>query len=181
MGPRPGGATVVAAALVLMLALAAAALAGPTPGLEDRHPVDGHAVTTGALRIADSRGGSAILSGRALGPGGSVVGVLTVENLGATAQLELSRRHLVETLAPGGEPLATALRLRVRDLSDGGGDGLVYHGSLAAMPKLRLGLLSADESRRYRFLAFLPEPGLLDNSLMGSRIRFDYRWHLTRQ
>jgi hypothetical protein len=180
MDPRPGGATVMAAALVLMLALAAAALAGSTPGLEDRHPVDGHAVATGALRIADSRGGSAILSGRALGPGGSVVGVLTVENLGAAAQLELSRRHLVEILAPGGESLATALRLRVRDLSDGG-EGLVYHGSLAAMPKLRLGLLPADESRRYRFLAFLPEPGLLDNGLMGSRIRFDYRWHLIRQ
>jgi hypothetical protein len=57
----------------------------------------------------------------------------------------------------------------------------VYAGPLAAMPTLRLGLLPAGESRRYRFLAFLPEPALLDNSLMGSRLRFDYRWRLTRQ
>jgi hypothetical protein len=180
MRARPGGATVVAAALVLALALAAAALARSNMGLESRHPLGGRAEATGALRIADSRGGNAILSGPPLGPGGKVVGMLTVENLGATAQLKLSRRHLVETLASGGDPLATALRLRVRDLA-ADGDGLVYHGALAAMPTLRLGLLPAGESRRYRFLAFLPEPGLLDNGLMGSRIRFDFRWHLTRQ
>jgi hypothetical protein len=80
----------------------------------------------------------------------------------------------------GGASLAEALRLRIRHV-DGGGGRTVYAGLLAAMPTLRLGPLPADESRHYRFVAFLPEAGLLDNGLMGSRLRFDYRWRLIRQ
>ena len=179
MGLRPGGATVGAAALALTLALAVAALAGSPPKLGQGRPTKVGAAADGALRIADSRGEAAILKAPALAPGGAAVGSLTIHNLGPTAHLVLSRSHLAETLAPGGGSLVEALRLRIRHVGQGGGR-IVYAGGLATMPKLRLGLLAAGESRRYRFAAFLPEPGLVDNGLMGSRIRFDYRWHLTR-
>jgi hypothetical protein len=180
MGLRPGGATVVAAAVVLALALALAALADSKPGLDEARPTSVSAAATGALRIADSRGEGAILRVPALAPGGTAVGGLTIQNLGPSAGLLLSRSRQVETLGIGGTSLAEALRLRIRHV-DGGNGRTVYAGLLATMPMLRLGPLAADASRRYRFIAFLPEPGLLDNSLMGSRIRFDFRWRLTRQ
>jgi hypothetical protein len=49
------------------------------------------------------------------------------------------------------------------------------------MRTLRLGLLATGAERRYRFVASLPEPGFVDNSLMGARVRFDYRWRLRGQ
>jgi len=180
MGGPPGRATVAAAVLALVLALAAAALAQTQPRLAENQPLELGAAATGAMRIADSRGEGAILRARALPPGGSVTGTLTIENLGAPGRLEFSRRQLVEAPGFSGASLAGALRLSVRELAVGA-QPLVYRGLLTAMPTLRLGLLPAGAERRYRFVARLPEPGFVDNSLMGSRLRFDYRWRLRGQ
>jgi hypothetical protein len=180
MRARPGRATVGAAALAQTLVLVAAALAWSQPQLGDNRPLGVEAAAGGALRIADSRGEAAILEAPALAPGAAVVGSLTIENLGPPAGLELSRSHLTERLGAGGASPAGALRLRIRELTDDAGK-LVYGGGLVAMPTLRLGSLATGEQRRYRFVARLPEPGLVDNGLMGSRVRFDYRWHLRRQ
>jgi hypothetical protein len=177
MRARPSGGTVVAAALVLALALAAAAVARSQPKLEDAHPVTARAAATGALRIADSRQEAAILRAPALAPGAAVAGELTIRNRGAAARLLLSRHHLVEMPGAGGTYLTKALRLKIRDATPGSRK-IVYFGPLAAMPTLHLGLLPAGASRRYRFLAKLPEPGFVDNSLAGSQVRFDYRWQL---
>lgn len=176
----PGRGTVAAAGLALTLALAAAALAWSQPrqGLGGRMPLGVSA--EGAMRIADSRGGKAILEPSPLAPGAAAVGKVTIDNLGATGRLVLSRPRLVERPGAGGDALGPALRLRIRDLTPGR-EALVFSGALAAMPTLQLGSLPAGESRRYRFVAQLPEPGLVDNSLMGARIHFDYRWHLRRQ
>jgi hypothetical protein len=180
MPARPGAATVAAAALSLTLALVAAALAWSQPRIGGGRPLGVSASSAGALRIADSRDEAAILEAPALRPGGSVAGSLTIENLGAPARLILSRRRLVETPDNGGASLADALRLRIHELTVGSQE-LVYHGSLAAMPTLFLGSLPGGARHRYRFVARLPEPGLVDNGLMGSRVRFDYRWQLRRQ
>lgn len=176
----PGRATVAAAVAALVLALAAGALARSQSRLAENRPLDVGAAAGGALRIADSRGEAAILESPALRPGGRVAGSLTIENLGAPAGLELSRSRLTERLGAGGASLAAALRLRVHDLSDGAGK-LIYHGALITMPTLHLGNLPTGAQRRYRLVARLPEPGLVDNRLMGGRVRFDYRWHLRRQ
>lgn len=178
--PRPGGRTVLATGLVLALALAAAALAWSDPrvGLGGRAPLG--ISPTGALRIADSRGEAAILEAPALAPGAAAVGQVTVRNLGVDGNLVLSRPRLAETPGAAGTALAPLLRLRIRELTGDRGE-LVYAGALATMPKLHLGPLPAGESRRYRFAARFPEPGLVDNGLMGARVRFDYRWHLRRQ
>jgi hypothetical protein len=180
MPAQPGRATVAAAVLALALALAAGAPARSGPRLAENRPVEASAAADGALRIADSRGEGAILRAPALAPGGSAVGTLTIDNLGGPARLDLSRGRLAEAPGPGGTPLASALRLRIRELSLGSRT-LVYNGPLAAMPTLHLGLIASDAERRYRFVASLPEPGFVDNGLAGARLRFDYRWRLRDQ
>jgi hypothetical protein len=102
---------------------------------------------------------------------------VTIDNGGDGGHLVLSRSRLVEAPGAGGATLSSMLQLRIRDLTSGG-EGIVYSGALKAMPTLQLGSLPAGERRRYRFVAGLPEPGRVDNSLMGARVRFDYRWHL---
>jgi hypothetical protein len=178
MQARPGRATAAAALAVLVFALVAAALAWSQPrrGIGGRTPLG--IAAEGALRSADSRGEAAILHAPALAPGAAVAGTVRIESLGVGGQLVLSRPRLLETSPVGGGGLAKALRLRIHDLS---GREPVYAGPLAAMPTLRLGSLPAGESRRYRFVARLPEPGSVDNGLMGARVRFDYRWRLRRQ
>jgi hypothetical protein len=177
---RPGGKTLVVAGLALAVALAAAALAWSQPrqGIGGRKPLG--IAADGAMRIADSRGEKAVLEAPALAPGSAVVGKVTIDNPGAGGRLVLSHSHLVEKRGAEGPPLAPALWLRIRDLTSGAGP-IVYSGPLAAMPRLQLGALPPGESRRYRFVANLPGPGLVDNSLMGARVRFDYRWQLRRQ
>lgn len=177
---RPGGATVAAAALALILALAAAALAWSQPRLGENRPLGIAATADGALRISDSRGERAVLEATGLPPGGAAVGSVRVENQGAPASLVLSRRQLAERLGAGGASLAGALRMRIRDVTTGAGRP-VYSGNLTAMPNLNLGILPTGAERRYRFVARLPDPGFVDNGLMGARVRFDFRWQLRRQ
>lgn len=179
MPVRPGARTIAAAALALTLVLVATALAWSDPGRgsDGRGPLGISA--RGAMRIADSRGEKAILRAAALAPGASVAGVVKIENLGSVGRLVLSRSRLLGTPGAGGAALAPALRLRIRDLGDGR-DPVVYAGPLAAMPTLHLGRLPAGESRRYRFVARLPDPDFVDDGLMGARVRFDCRWHLRR-
>jgi hypothetical protein len=173
----PSRATIAAAGFVLALALAASALAGV--GHRERRALGGKAEisATGAMRIEDSRGERAILSVPALAPGARVVAKVAIHNRGKPGYLVLSRRHLVEALGADGASLGEALRLRIRDVT-AGARTIVYSGPLAAMPPLHLGLLPGDTWRHYRFDARLPEPGFVDLGLMGSRVRFDYRWQL---
>jgi hypothetical protein len=171
---------VVVASLALALALAVAGLAWSQSRQALGYEKGLALSAAGALRIADSRGEGAILSTSALAPGAAVGGRLTIRNRGAAARLVLSRRHLVEVPGAGGTSLAKALRLKIRDATPGSRK-IVYSGALATMPTLHLGLLPAGSWRRYRFFARLPEPGVVDSGLMGSRLRFDYHWKLRPQ
>ncbi|HEY3482088.1 MAG TPA: hypothetical protein VGL02_24590 [Streptomyces sp.] len=166
--------------MALTLALVAAALAWSDPrhGSGGRGPVGISA--RGAIRIADSRGEKAILHAAALAPGASVAGTVKIENLGPDGRLVLSRARLLETPGPDGGELAPALRLRIRRITESR-DPVVYAGPLTAMPTLHLGRLPTGESRHYRFVVRLPDPGFVDDGLMGARVRFDYRWHLRGQ
>jgi hypothetical protein len=175
----PSQATIAAAGFVLALSLVATALAGSMPR---RAPVHGgdtriSAAATGAMRIENSRGGGAILRAPALAPGARVAGKVAIGNRGEAGYLVLSRRHLVGTPVAGGASLGDALKLTIRNVTTGAGT-LVYSGPLAAMPPLRLGLLPPEAKRRYRFVASLPDPGFVDLALMGSQVRFDYRWQI---
>ena len=173
----PTQATIAAAGFVLALSLVATALAGSTPRRGKAHGGNVRIAATGAMRIEDSRRGAAILKAPALAPGARAVGKVTIRNQGEPGYLVLSRRHLVGRPGAGGASLGDALRLTIRNVT-AGGRALVYSGPLATMLPLHLGPLPAGARRRYRFVASLPEPGFVDLALMGSRVRFDYRWRL---
>src|SRR4051812_49993809 len=117
MQARPGQTTVAAAIAVLALVMIAAALAWsqPTRGIGGRTPLG--IAAEGALRIADSRGEAAILRAPALAPGAAVTGTVRIDSRGVGGQLVLSRPRLLETPATAGGGLATALRLRIHDLT----------------------------------------------------------------
>lgn len=172
----PSRATVVATCLAWTLALASAAFAWMSP--DPQKDAGGLNISaTGAMSIDSSRAEAAILKAPALAPGARAVGSVTIRNRGKTGYLILSGRHLVETPGAGGDSLSDALELTIRE-SGAGARPLLYSGNLATMPTLRLDPLPAAARRRFRFVARFPEPGILDNALMGARLRFDYRWRI---
>jgi hypothetical protein len=172
----PGRATIAAACVVWALALATTALAWMSPDPKrDGGKLDISA--TGTMSIDNSRAEAAILKVPALAPGTPALGTVTIRSHGKPGNLVLSRQHLVETNAADGAALGAVLRLTIREMDAGRGT-LVYSGPLATMPPLHLGLLSPAAKRRFRFAALLPEPGRVDNALVGARLRFDYRWKL---
>jgi len=175
----PSQATVAAAGLVLALSLVATALAGSAPREGQVHGggVSISAAAAGAMRIEDSRGGRAILRAPALAPGARVIGKLAISNRGEAGYLVLSRQRLTGRPGAGGASLGDVLELTVRNVT-AGTRTLVYSGPLTAMPPLRLGLLQPGAKRHYRFVASLPDLGFVDLALMGSQVRFDYRWRL---
>jgi len=175
----PSQATIAAAGFVLALSLVATALAGSAPREGQVHGggVSISAAAAGAMRIEDSRGGRAILRAPALAPGARVAGKVAIGNRGEAGYLLLSRQRLAGKPGAGGASLGDALELTIRNVT-AGARTLVYSGPLAAMPPLRLGLLPPGATRRYSFVASLSEPGFVDVGLMGSRLRFDYRWQL---
>lgn len=170
---RPAQAAVAA---LLILALATSALAF------SREKATGHlggalAVSAeGPPRIFDSHRQGAILSVSALAPGRSARGRVSIANLGAPGRLTLSAHRLASLAGAGGGLLVDALRLRIRELTDGAGS-VVYAGRLAAMRPQRLGRLGRSKKRRYRFVVTLPRG--VGDAFAGSALRIDYRWKLT--
>jgi hypothetical protein len=171
----PGRATIAIACAAWALALATTAPAwmSPSPKRDDGGKLDISA--TGAMSVDNSREEAAILKEPALAPGTPTVGTVAIRSHGKPGYLVLSRQHLLETPAAGGEAMGDALRLTIRDLDAG---RVVYSGLLTAMPPLHLGLLRPAAKRSFRFVALLPEPGRVDNAPMGAGLRLDYRWQL---
>jgi hypothetical protein len=183
MGRHPARrhpARVVLAALLAVLAVAALAIGS----VRGHAPVPPQARLTaaraaGALAIADSRAGAAVLEAGNLAPGHPVSGAVTIGNAGAVpGALSLSLQGLRDQAGPGGGVLSGSLRLLVRDVT-GGSEAVLYRGPLAAMPRLDLGILGPDERRRYSFQALLPESSVPDNSTQGARSSFDLAWALS--
>jgi hypothetical protein len=176
---RPSRATIAAACLALALALATTALAWMSPDPRKVHDGKLGISAGGAMSIEDSRDEAAILTALALAPGHAALGTVTIRNHGDDGYLVLSLRKLAEVPGANGASLRDALALRIRDMG-APRHPLVYAGPLATMPPLRLGLVRSAARRRYRFVASLPEPGFVDDSLIGAGARFDFRWRLNR-
>ncbi|MBX5469927.1 MAG: hypothetical protein IRZ21_08520 [Thermoleophilaceae bacterium] len=129
------------------------------------------AAATGDVRIADSRGGEAILSADALAPGDSASGSVTIANAGsATGDFSLSSVDVADAPGPKGGRLSEILQLGV---SDAGGNW-VYRGTLAAMRDVPLGRLAPGAARTYRFTVTLPASA--GNAYMGSAVSTGFRW-----
>lgn len=177
MQSAPSRVTVAATGLALVLALASTAWGWMAPDPHKVHDGKLGISAAGAMSIDDSRADAPILMAPALSPGHAALGTVTIRNHGDAGYLFLGQRGLAETAPAGGAGLASALRLTIRE-ADRPGRPLVYSGPLTAMPRLRLGRVPSAGIRRYRFSAYLPEPGRVDNSLAGARVRFDLRWRI---
>jgi hypothetical protein len=162
-------------------AFAAIALTGTARG----NPVPETAVisASGGLSLANSREGSAILSGGGLAPGRSATGTVTVRNTGdAAGDLFLSTSGLTEIAGPRGGALSARIAVAIEDVTRTDAPVAVRVGGLALSTPLSLGTLGRQEARTYRFTASLPDGGTPpdsdsgDNRYQGASVSVTYDW-----
>jgi hypothetical protein len=171
---RRGGA---ALALDAALALAVLSIAVAAPW-KDAPRLAG-ADASGAVALTNSRAGQAIFSGRELRPGESTAGTVSVGNPGPGAvTVMLAATVAADAPGPAGGRLGDRVQLRVRDVT--GSDAVtVYDGRLAALSSLALGTFAPRETRRYEFVATLPELGEGDNAYQGATLSTGFTWSAT--
>jgi hypothetical protein len=127
----------------------------------------------GAVSIASSRNGVAMLKARDMHPGQTVTGSVAIRNTGRRAvRLTLRGSRPRGTPGRGGGSLADVLQLTVA-----GPRGAVAHGTAATLRGCRdLGLLRPRATRTYRVAAVFPDGGPADNDYAGSAMSVDERW-----
>lgn len=140
-------------------------------------------LVNGTFSHSNSRSGSPILTATGLKPGESRAGTVVIANDGTIpGSFTLSKSNLSDTPGPNGGALSGRLDLLVDDVTGPGAPATVYSGKLAAMPARALGVLTAAQSRTYRFTVSFPDGGAPpgdnsgDNLYKGSStsVRFDW-------
>jgi hypothetical protein len=127
---------------------------------------------TGDVKLANSRGGGAIVSAAGMNPGDTITGSVTISNGGdAPAKLALSKSQLVDSPGVGGGRLSDALYLSVDDLSI---NRRVYEGPLASMPRFPLAPIPAGGRHAFRFVVRLPQTRGDAYQLSSTSVRFDW-------
>jgi hypothetical protein len=169
---------------VVLMALAAAAFALAWSG-EPNEPSPMLALTGqhGAIEIANSKPGHAILSAQNMSPGDVARGKVGVRNVGSMyAEVSLAA-HLKGGQGPNGGELGDSLMIRVRRPRSPRRPAMnVYRGRLVEMPAIDLGRWRPGGSRRYRFMVSWPDRGSRpqnlfdDNLFQGSWARVRFIW-----
>jgi hypothetical protein len=164
-------------ALVLAIAIAAVAAAGP------REPQLGRLSADGPITLASSRAGVALLQADRLRPGDRVTGVITLTNTGdAAGALTLLAQGVRDRPGANHGRLSSVLRIGVQDLTIGKASPEMTLGH--AVPVV-LGRLGAHEARSYRVSARFPDTGIPagpvsgDNAAQGSSVEVTLQWVLT--
>jgi hypothetical protein len=130
---------------------------------------------SGDVQVANSRNGSAILSG-ALGPGDSIFGTVTISNIGSLAgPFSLALSHLTDTPGPGGGFFSRQLALAVDDVSSPSAPVTIYHGPLNSLNPTSLGDFAPGASHTYRF-AVTWTPSGSDSTMYGSSMSVEFDW-----
>jgi hypothetical protein len=171
-----------AGAILAFLALTATAVAFDAPGgRSSAQPVT--TAAEGGFELSNSREGEAIFEAAGIAPGDSVAGTVEIANVGAAgAGLLLDQGGVANVPGAGGGTLSSRLTVRVRDVTAPAAPVSVYQGPLAPMPDRALGNLAAGESRRYEFVATLPDGGSPpspsggDNAFQGASTSVRYSW-----
>ena len=153
------------AALIVAVGLAGLAWAAGLGSRAPRTAAPAVISTAGEISIGNSRRGQAVFRAEDLLPGESRGGAVTISNPNRQP-LNVS---LASSLTAGGR-LAEALDLSITRV----GAGNLYHGPLAAMPRLPLGELAPGEGREYRFRVGLPPTA--KNALQGQKGAIDLIW-----
>lgn len=169
-----------ALSLLAFLLLAGSATAAVL-GREDAAGAEASAVAAqGSFSFANSREGMPIFSATGIGPGDSVGGTVEIADTGSLpGELTLSQHDLSDAAGVGGGLLSSQMELRVTDVSAPGRPVTVYSGPLATMPPQRAGRVEPGGSRRYEFLATLPDSGASQNDLQEASTSVAYAWTAT--
>ena len=131
---------------------------------------------SGAVELASSANGDAVLRAGDLQPGGRTVGTVAVRNTGdATGAFRLTQTDVLDTPGTGGGRLSSALRLRVDDATS---RRAIYQGRLGAMPERPLGYLRSGQRAAYRFTVSFPGRAPADR-FAGSRVETTFAWTAT--
>lgn len=131
---------------------------------------------TGALSIANSREGRAILDASGLRPGATVVGTVTIGNTGQVAgRFSVRPSGPADTPGAGGGALSQRLQLQLTDVT---ANRVLYTGTPAGLSAVDVGDLAAGESRTFALAATFP-PGADDNRYQGSAVSFGLEWSAT--
>jgi hypothetical protein len=130
---------------------------------------------SGAVQVANTHNGSAILSG-ALGPGDSLSGTVAISNIGtASGPFTLGLSHLTDSPGPGGGYLSRQLDLTVEDITNALAPVTVYHGALSSLNPTSLGTFAEGALHVYRFEVSWPS-GAADQTLAGSTMSVQFDW-----
>ena len=130
---------------------------------------------SGDVQVANSRNGSAILSG-ALAPGDSIAGTVTISNIGAAAGgFTLGLSHLTDTPGPGGAFFSRKLDLAVDDVTVPSAPVSVYRGQLNSLNPTGLGAFQPGASHTYRLVVSWPASAV-DQSVYGSSMSVEFDW-----
>src|SRR4051794_5988733 len=164
-------------AVVVVLAIAAGAWAGP------RDARLGHIRADGPVTLASSRSGVALLKADRIKPGDRVSGTVSLTNTGdRPGSLDLGVTGVKDRPGSRGGHLSSVLRLRVEDLAGRSGP---LESVIGRAPIFALGRLAGGESRSYRVTAIFPDGGLPpgpftgDNLQQGSSVEVALAWQLT--
>ena len=131
--------------------------------------------SSGDVQVANSRNGSAILSG-GLGPGDSLTGTVTIENIGSGAgDFVLGLSHLIDAPGPGGGFFSRQLDLAVDDVTLPSAPVAVYQGPLNSLNPTSLGTFEAGASHTYRVVVSWPASAV-DSSMYGSSMSVQIDW-----
>jgi len=164
------------ATLIVYLALAAvAAIAAAAARNDESSRASIVTETSGSFSLANSREDMPIFTAADIGPGSSVKGTVEIANEGSEAiAVTLTQRNLSDMPGAGGGLLSQRLSLKIT-----AGPTVIYAGPLAAMQPQRLGMLAPGASRRYEFVATLPDGGVtgaIENAVQGASTSVTYSW-----
>ena len=131
---------------------------------------------SGALRIANSSEGRAVLAAGGLRPGATVTGTVTVGNAGQVAgRFSVRPSGLTDTPGAAGGELSQRLQLRLTDVTT---SRVLYTGTPAGLTAVDVGDLAAGETHTYQLTATFPS-GADDNDYQGAAVSFGLRWAAT--
>jgi hypothetical protein len=163
------GATAFASAALALFSIVAAAHS------HDAQAQVAAVSASGDVHVANSRNGSAILSG-GLGPGDSLTGTVTISNIGSGAgDFVLGLSHLIDAPGPGGGFFSRQLDLAVDDVTVPSAPVAVYQGRLNSLNPTALGTFAPGAAHTYRF-AVTWAPSAADPTMYGSSMSVEFDW-----
>jgi hypothetical protein len=172
---RPAATLIIS----LVMALGAIGLAVAAPGGNRQPATAGVQNASGAIAIANSHAGQALLDVEQLRPGDAAQGSVTIGNTGdVPGDFAVDLSGMQDVPGAYGGRLSDRLQLTLVDVTHA---QMLYSGAPADFRQVQLGRFAARESREYLLAATLPDGGLggSDNAYQGARLSLGLVWRAT--